>query len=396
MNLTEPQCGTDLGLIKTKAEPSEAGFELSGQKIWISSGDQDLTKEIVHLVLAREPELEEGIKGVSLFLVPSHFIQDGNFTSERNAVSCIGLEDKMGIHASPTCVMSFEKAWGVRIGEPGKGVRQMFVMMNAARLLVAGQGLAGAAAAWRESKAFALERRAGQAVGRPPVEGSVPIIKHADVRRMVLEQEAFLKAGWMALCWGGALMEETGPRKALLDLLIPVLKSTLTDKGLESALTAQQLMGGMGFVRDGKVESIVRDLRITTVYEGTNGIQALDLVGRKLMAQGGAGVRLFLEKMKTVSTDSVVQDSLNAAIEDLEAILKELMTWGITDPERVTGVMVDVQEAFGLVLLGGCLAASGDELRAQFWAQRHLGKTRLLLDRVKHSEWVKDTFKMFD
>lgn len=398
MNLTEPQCGTDLGLITTKAEETDDGWAISGQKIWISSGDQDLSDIVAHLVLAREPNLEAGIKGVSLFLVPSHLSTPEGWSDTRNAVTCIGLEEKMGIHASPTCVMAYDKAWGVRIGDPGKGVRQMFTMMNAARLLVAGQGLAGAHAAYAESLAFAKDRRAGRAIGHPPSDQKADsILVHADVRRMLLEQEAFIKAGWVALGWGAGLMEETGERKALLDLLIPILKSTLTDKGLESALTAQQLMGGMGYVTDGKVESIVRDLRITTVYEGTNGIQALDLVGRKLAAQGGAGTRLFLKHMTAVSKDTPIEPLMTDAIAALSAILAKLMEWGMKDPERVTGVMVDVQEAFGLVLMGGCLAAQSDDdpELALFWANRHLPKVDTLGKRILNSDWVKSSFSRY-
>lgn len=388
MNLTEPQCGTDLGLIQTKAVPTSDGWAISGQKIWISSGDQDMTPVIAHLVLAREPDLVEGIKGVSLFLVPSHHPTADGF-GDRNTVSCIGLEHKMGIHASPTCVMNFDKAWGVRIGEPGKGVNQMFIMMNAARLMVAGQGLAGAHAAYRESLAFAQDRKAGKDLVNPGPGKADTITVHADVRRMLLEQEAFIKAGWIALSWGAALMLEE-EKKPLLDLLIPILKATLTDKGLESALTGQQLMGGMGYVQDGKIESIVRDLRITTVYEGTNGIQALDLVGRKLPAQQGKGARHFLKLMHAVSENSVIETEMKTALQALETILATLMA-SMKNPEAITGVMTDVQEAFGLVMLGGCLAAAApqDPELATYWANRHLPKVDMLAKRVAHVDWVK-------
>jgi alkylation response protein AidB-like acyl-CoA dehydrogenase len=305
MNLTEPQCGTDLGLIRTKAEPAPDGsYAITGSKIFISAGEHDLTDNIIHLVLARTPHAPEGSKGISLFLVPKFLIDADGSLGARNAVSCGSIEEKMGIHGNATCAMNYDGATGWLIGEENKGLAAMFIMMNAARLGVGIQGLGQAEAAYQNAATYALERRQGRALTGPaePDQPADPIIVHPDVRRMLMDGKAFTE-GMRALVLWGALQVDLSHKAAteqerkdageLIGLLTPIIKGYGTDKGYETATNMQQVFGGHGYIREWGMEQFVRDARIAMIYEGTNGVQAMDLCGRKLALNGGRAIQAF-------------------------------------------------------------------------------------------------------
>src|SRR4051812_23568945 len=306
MNLTEPHCGTDLGLIKTRAEPQADGsYRITGTKIFISSGEHDLAENIVHLVLAKIAGAPDTVKGISLFIVPKFLVEEDGSLGARNAVSCGSIEEKMGIHGNSTCLLNYDGAAGWLVGEPEKGLAAMFIMMNAARLGVGLQGLAQGEVAYQNAVAYAKDRRQGRAL-RPDEreEGAKAdtIIHHPDVRRMLMEARAFNEAARALVLWGALQVDlmrraqDEGERQAaddLLGLLTPVIKGYLTDKGFEAAVNAQQIFGGHGYIREWGMEQFVRDARIAQIYEGTNGIQALDLVGRKLGKDGGRAIQAF-------------------------------------------------------------------------------------------------------
>jgi 3-(methylsulfanyl)propanoyl-CoA dehydrogenase len=311
MNLTEPEAGSDVGALRTRAAPAADGtWRLSGTKIFITYGEQDLTDNIVHLVLARVPDAPPGTRGISCFIVPK-FLPDGS----RNRVTCMSIEHKLGIHASPTCVMEYDDATGFLIGEANAGMRYMFTMMNNARLSVGLSGLAVGEVAYQQARAFAGER----VQGRPPA-GPGPIIGHPDVRRMLLTMRAtveamrgliYLNAQAIDLQRHALGEDERRASQELADLLTPVSKAWCTDMGLEVARLATQVHGGMGYIEETGVAQRERDIRIASIYEGTNGIQAMDLVGRKLPMRGGAVVRELLDRM----ADSVPVDPLREATE---------------------------------------------------------------------------------
>src|SRR3954466_15051707 len=308
MNLTEPHCGTDLGLLKTRAEPNDDGsYSITGTKIFISSGEHDLAENIIHLVLAKIAGAPDNVKGISLFVVPKFLVNDDGSLGERNAVSCGALEKKMGIHGNATCVMNYDSAKGWLVGEPEKGLAAMFIMMNAARLGVGLQGLAQGEVAYQNAASYAKERRQGRALHENERDSNAkadPILVHPDVRRMLMEARAYNEAGRALVLWGALQVDlmrrsqdeaERTQAEDLLGLITPVIKGYLTDKGLQAAIHAQQVLGGHGYVREWGMEQFVRDARITQIYEGTNGIQAMDLVGRKLPKDGGRGVRAFFD-----------------------------------------------------------------------------------------------------
>src|SRR4051812_20879573 len=308
MNLTEPHCGTDLGLLKTRAEENPDGsYSITGTKIFISSGEHDLAENIVHLVLAKRAGAPDNVKGISLFVVPKFLVNDDGSVGARNAVSCGALEKKMGIHGNATCVMNYDGATGWLVGEREKGMAGMFIMMNAARLGVGLQGLAQGEVAYQNAVAYARERRQGRALHedeRDPNAKADPILVHPDVRRMLMEARAVIEAGRALVLWGALQVdlmrrspdeEERTRADDLLGLVTPVIKGYLTDKGFKAAVEAQQVYGGHGYIREHGMEQFVRDARITQIYEGTNGIQAMDLVGRKLPKDDGRAVRSFLE-----------------------------------------------------------------------------------------------------
>lgn len=361
MCLTEPQCGTDLGLIKTRATPDADGsYRLKGTKIWITGGEQDLTENIIHLVLAKLPDAPEGVKGISLFLVPK-FLEDGT----RNPVFCGGLEHKMGIKGSATCVMNFEDAKGWLIGEPHKGLRCMFTMMNSARLMVGLQGLGIAESAYQVSLGFALERLQSRALAgaKYPEKPADPIIVQPDVRRMLLRQKVMVE-GCRALAYFTGLQLDLAhhhPDPAtredaddMLQLLTPVVKAFLTDEGFACANEGLQVLGGSGFTEDWGIEQLVRDCRITRIYEGTNGIQALDLVGRKLPMNGGRAVRSFLARVEDWLTKHP-QSKHGASVKDALATLQQATMWlvtqGMTDPEQAGAAATPYLRLFALTAL---------------------------------------------
>ncbi len=307
MNLTEPHCGTDLGLIRTKAEPQADGsYAISGTKIFISSGEHDLTDNIIHLVLAKTPGAPEGTKGISLFVVPKIMVNADGSLGERNSLSCGSIEEKMGLHGSATCVMNYDGAKGWLVGEENRGLAAMFVMMNAARLGVGIQGLGQAEVAYQNGVTYARERRQGRALTGPaePDQKADPIIVHPDVRRMLMNAKA-LTEGLRALAlWAGLLVdlahkattaEERQAADDLVGLLTPVVKGYTTDKSFQVAVDMQQVYGGHGYITEWGMEQFVRDARIPMIYEGTNGVQAMDLAGRKLPKDGGRAVQAFFK-----------------------------------------------------------------------------------------------------
>jgi len=341
MNLTEPQAGSDVGALTSRAVPNGDGsFAITGQKIYITWGEHDLTDNIVHLVLARLPDAPPGSRGVSLFLVPKNLPTADGRAGVRNAVRCIGLERKMGIHASPTCTMAYEGAVGWLVGAPNAGLAAMFTMMNAARLNVGLQGVAVAEGAYQKALDYARERRQGRAEGQTE-KGPAPIVMHADVRRMLLAMKARIQAG-RAICYATAVAADralSGPEadrafwKAREDILTPIAKAWCTDMGVEVASQGVQVHGGMGFVEDGGAAQFYRDARIAPIYEGTNGIQAIDLIGRKLSGDDGAAMAALIAEAKGVAGDCVAAgryalerlgqrlDTAIAALEDATAFL---------------------------------------------------------------------------
>jgi acyl-CoA dehydrogenase len=368
MNLTEPQCGTDLGLIRTKAVPQEDGsYKISGQKIWISAGEHDLTDNIIHLVLAKIPGGPDGVKGISLFIVPKFLVNEDGTLGARNTLSCGGLEKKMGIHGNATCVMNYDGATGFLIGEMHKGMRAMFVMMNEARLGVGLQGYAQGVVAYQNALGFARDRLQGRDVtGTKNPDGPAdPIIVHPDVRRNLLHQKSFVEGARAFVLWGAEMIDRAGLDKDqqaddMISLLTPVIKGFLTDKGFETTVLAQQTLGGSGFTREWGLEQFVRDARITMIYEGTNGIQSLDLVGRKLSHNGGKTVMAFFDMVKTFIKEneghaelkSGYLDPLKTASKDLQAAAMYFVQNGMKNPNNALSGSYDFMHLFGHVCLG--------------------------------------------
>src|SRR5436309_3525666 len=372
MNLTEPHCGTDLGLLKTRAEPQpDASYAITGTKIFISSGEHDLSENIIHLVLAKIAGAPDNVKGISLFVVPKFLVNDDGSLGERNSLSCGALEKKMGIHGNPTCVMNYDGAKGWLVGEPEKGLQAMFIMMNAARLGVGLQGLAQGEVAYQNAADYARDRRQSRALKeseREPGARADAIIVHPDVRRMLMESRAWNEGG-RALCLWGALQVDLIRRSQdeaereladdLLGLITPVIKGYLTDKGLQAAIHAQQVLGGHGYIREHGMEQFVRDARITQIYEGTNGIQAMDLVGRKLPKDGGRAVRAFFElvggdiaEAKAAGDPAGLAAALEPAFNDLQAATMWLAQNGMADPDNAGAGAYSYMDLMGLVSLG--------------------------------------------
>ena len=372
MNLTEPHCGTDLGLLKTRAEPNPDGsYSLTGTKIFISSGEHDISENIIHLVLAKIAGAPDNVKGISLFVVPKFLVNDDGSVGERNPVSCGSIEKKMGIHGNPTCVLNYDGAKGWLVGEPEKGLAAMFIMMNAARLGVGLQGLAQAEAAYQNAVAYARERRQGRAlVAGEREEGAKadPIIVHPDVRRMLMEMKSFLEGARALVLWGALQVdlsrraeseEERQEADDLVSLLTPVIKGYLTDKGFDSTVLAQQVFGGHGYIREHGVEQFVRDARIAQIYEGTNGVQALDLVGRKLGKDGGRAIQRLFQLLSTEVADASSDEELKPflgefgrAIGDLQASTKWLMDNGLANPNQAGAAAYPYMSMMGIVAVG--------------------------------------------
>jgi alkylation response protein AidB-like acyl-CoA dehydrogenase len=353
MNLTEPQAGSDVGAATTKAVPQGDGtYRITGQKIYITFGEHQLTDQIVHLVLARLPDAPPGTKGISLFVVPKYLVEDDGSLGERNDVTCISIEHKLGIHASPTCTMAYgeqgDGAVGYLVGRENEGMREMFTMMNDARLGVGQQGVAIAERAYQQAVAYAKERRQGRAPGAEPGEQS-PIIAHADVRRMLMTMKACIEAARALTFVNAAALDRAAAHpdedvrehnQKLADLYTPLSKAWGTDLGVELTSLAIQVHGGMGYVEETGVAQHYRDARIAPIYEGTNGIQAIDLVGRKLPYDGGAFVKGFVEDLRA-SADSLEGDALASIRERLVEgvdVLAEATEWVFEHREDVQDV----------------------------------------------------------
>jgi alkylation response protein AidB-like acyl-CoA dehydrogenase len=371
MNLTESQCGTDLGLLKTKAVPNGDGsYAIFGEKIFISAGEHDLAENIIHLVLARIEGAPAGVKGISLFVVPKILIEPDGSLGSSNKVTCGAIEHKMGIHANATCVMNYDGAKGWLVGEPHKGLSAMFVMMNEARLGVAVQGLAASEAAYQNAAAYAKERLQGRSLSGPkyPEKPADPIIVHPDVRRNLMTIRAFNEAARALMIWT-ALKSDIAHRSNAksevqaaadsLGLLTPVLKGVLTDIGFDNTVKAQQVLGGHGYIEEWGMEQFVRDARIAMIYEGANGIQALDLVGRKLPKDGGRAMMGFLGEVKSFIKDNEADASLapylfglKQGLADLEQATMWFMQNAIAEPENGGAGSYDYMHLFGLVALG--------------------------------------------
>jgi acyl-CoA dehydrogenase len=370
MNLTEPQCGTDLGLIKTRAAAqSDGSYAITGQKIFISSGEHDLTDNIIHLVLARIEGAPAGVKGISLFVVPKVLVREDGSLGERNGVSCGSIEHKMGIHANSTCVMNFDGAKGWLIGEANRGLNAMFVMMNEARMGVAQQGLAISEVAYQNAAAYAKERLQGRALtgARDASKAADPILVHPDVRRMLLEIRSFNEAARAAMMWAALSSDEAhrSPDAATrqsaddrLGLLTPVLKGVFTDAGFANAVKAQQVLGGHGYIAEWGMEQFVRDARINMIYEGANGIQALDLVGRKLPKDGGRAITAFFGEISAFLSankdDAALAPYLagaKAGSGQLQQATMWLMQNAMANPDNAGAGSTDYMHLFGLTLL---------------------------------------------
>jgi len=368
MNLTEPHAGTDLGIMRTRAEPQEDGsFRITGQKIFISAGEHDLAENIVHLVLAKAPGGGEGTKGVSLFIVPKYLVNADGSLGPRNALSCGKIEEKMGIHGNATCVMNYDGATGFLLGELHKGMRAMFTMMNEARLGVGLQGYAVAEAAYQAAVAYAKDRLQGRAVtgAKNPDGPADPIIHHPDIRRTLMDQKSFVEGARAFTFWGAELIDRAhreGDETAdgLISLLTPVIKGFLTDKGFETAVAAQQVFGGHGYIEEWGMSQFARDARIAMIYEGANGVQALDLVGRKLAAKGGQPMMGFFGLIKDFIKENEGEerlkadflDPLKAASKDLQGAIEVFMTKGMKDPDTALAGSTDFLHLFGHVCLG--------------------------------------------
>ena len=410
MNLTEPQCGTDLGLIRTKAVPNGDGsYAITGTKIFISAGEHDLTSNIIHLVLAKVAGAPDNVRGISLFIVPKFMVDADGTVGARNAVSCGSIEEKMGIHGNSTCVMNYDGATGFLVGEENKGLAAMFIMMNVARLGVGLQGLAIGEVAYQNAVQYAKDRRQGRALAGPadPAEKADTLFVHPDVRRMLMEARALLE-GSRALCLWGALQvdlshaaetaEERQTADDLISLLTPVIKGYVTDIGYKVATDAQQVYGGHGYIREWGMEQYVRDARIAMIYEGTNGVQAMDLVGRKLGLNGGRAVMalfgLIAADIAAAKVDPAAADlagRLEKALGELQAGSMWLMKQGMADPNHAGAAAYSYMTLMGIVTLGwmwlkmtrasGAAIAAGEgdrtfheakQVTARFFAERML------------------------
>jgi alkylation response protein AidB-like acyl-CoA dehydrogenase len=368
MNLTEPHCGTDLGLMRTKAVPQDDGtYKISGQKIFISAGEHEMSDNIIHLVLAKIPGGPEGIKGVSLFIVPKFILNEDGTPGARNGVSCGNIEEKMGIHGNSTCVMNYDDATGYLLGDAHKGMRAMFTMMNEARLGVGMQGLAQAEAAYQNAVAYAKDRLQGRDVTgvKNPDGPADPLIVHPDIRRNLMDQKSFIEGARAFLLWSSTLIDRahrSGDAEAdgLVSLLTPVIKGFLTDEGYDMTVQAQQVYGGHGYIEEWGMSQFTRDARIAMIYEGANGVQALDLVGRKLAADGGKPLMAFFDMVKSFIKDNEGNealkadflDPLKAASKDLQAAGMYFMQNGMKNPNNALSGSYDFMHLFGHVCLG--------------------------------------------
>jgi len=422
MNLTEPQCGTDLGLVRTRAVPQTDGtYKITGTKIFISAGEHDLAENIVHLVLARIDGAPEGVKGISLFVVPKILPAADGGLGARNAVSCGSIEEKMGIHGNSTCVMNFDDATGWLVAQPHRGLQAMFTMMNEARLAVGVQGLALSEVAYQNAAAYAKERLAGRALTGAKFKDKPadPIIVHPDVRRMLMTMRAFNEAARALVLWTALKSDvahrsgDAKERQAADDhmgLMTPVIKGVLTDQGFANTVLAQQVFGGHGYIAEYGMEQFVRDARIAMIYEGANGIQALDLVGRKLPKDSGRALQAFFSEVsayiKEHGNDAALapyDKPLGQALGELQQATMWFMQNALGNPENAGAGSTDYMHLFGLVALGymWCLIVEAAKAKAaaggngatermaaklatgRFFAERMLPATATHLARIK-------------
>ena len=418
MNLTEPHCGTDLGLLRTKAAPQDDGsYKISGTKIFISAGDHDLSENVIHLVLARIEGAPAGTKGISLFVVPKFVPDANNNPGDANNVSVGKIEEKMGIHGNSTCVMNFDGSQGWLVGEENKGLKAMFVMMNEARLGVAIQGLTQSEAAYQHARDYAMDRLQGRALTgvKNPDGPADPLIVHPDIRRMLLTMRSFNEAA-RAFCLYASIQSDIAHKHAdekarqladdRLSLLTPVLKGYLTDVGFDNAVMGQQVFGGHGFIEETGASQFVRDARITMIYEGANGIQALDLVGRKLMANGGRGIMALFQELGAYVEKHAADEAmapyilpLKAGAEDLQKATMWFGNNALGNPDHAGAGSVDYMHLFGVVMLGYMWAQmaeiavkNDDESRqsffdtklalAKFYMERTMPTTAMRRDRI--------------
>lgn len=421
MNLTEPHCGTDLGLLRTKAVPQADGsYKITGSKIFISAGEHGMTDNIIHLVLARIEGAPEGNKGISLFIVPKFNLDANGEAGTRNGVACGSIEEKMGIHGNSTCVMNYDDATGFLIGGENKGLRAMFTMMNEARLGVALQGLSIAETAYQNAADYARDRLQGRALtgAKYPDKKADPIIVHPDIRRTLMTIRAFNEAG-RALLLSTSLQSDIAHHSAdeaarqLADdhvgLLTPVLKGVLTDKGFDHAVMAQQVFGGHGYIEENGMSQYVRDARITMIYEGANGIQALDLVGRKLPANGGRALMAYFKEIGDFCEENRADEALSfytkhlkKGLNDLQGASMWLMQNAMANPDNAGAASTDYMHLFGLVAFGYMWAkmvkaaqaklnaGDGDKayyeaklVTARFYMERIMPETQLRLARIQ-------------
>jgi acyl-CoA dehydrogenase len=422
MNLTEPHCGTDLGLLRTKAVPQPDGsYKITGTKIFISAGEHDLADNIIHLVLARIEGAPAGTKGISLFIVPKFLINADGSVGARNGVACGSLEEKMGIHGNSTCVMNFDGATGWLIGEANRGLNAMFVMMNEARLGVGVQGLAQSEVAYQNAAIYARERLQGRSISgvKAPDKAADPIVVHPDVRRSLMTMKAFNEAARALVMWTALqadLSHRSDDEKTRqtaddhMGLLTPVIKGVITDQGFANTVAAQQIYGGHGYIAEHGMEQFVRDARIAMIYEGANGIQALDLVGRKLGKDGGRAVMAFFNEVQSYIKEHAGEDDLKTYVGPLADALGHLQQatmWFMqnarANPDNAGAGSTDYMHLFGLVALGymwcrmaeaaqGKLKAGADGaaprlnaklVTGRFFMERMLPETAAHLARIK-------------
>ncbi|MBX8485988.1 acyl-CoA dehydrogenase C-terminal domain-containing protein [Pseudomonas cichorii] len=403
MCLTEAHAGTDLGIIRTKAIPqADNSYKITGSKVFITGGEHDLTENIIHLVLAKLPDAPAGPKGISLFLVPKFMVNADGSLGERNTVSCGSIEHKMGIQASATCVMNFDDAVGYLIGEPNKGLAAMFTMMNYERLGVGIQGLASGVRSYQNAVEYARDRLQSRAPtgAQNKDKAADPIIVHPDVRRMLLTMKAFNEGGrafssYVALQLDIAKFSEDDAARQRADdlvaLLTPVAKAFLTDIGLETTVHGQQVFGGHGYIREWGQEQLVRDVRITQIYEGTNGIQALDLVGRKIVGSNGAFYQLFADEVQAFisESDSSLAEftkPLGAALDMLNELTRWVLDRARSNPNEIGAASVEYLHLFGYTAYAYmwarmAKAALGKEGQEEFYASK-LGTARFYFARL--------------
>ena len=420
MNLTEPHCGTDLGLLRTKAvKQADGSYKISGTKIFISAGEHDLSDNIIHLVLARIEGAPAGTKGISLFVVPKFMVKDDGSVGERNGVSCGSLEEKMGIHGNSTCVMNYDNATGWLVGEENRGLNAMFVMMNEARLGVGIQGLALSEVAYQNAVVYAKERLQGRAItgAKFPDKPADPIIVHPDVRRTLMTMRAFNEAARALVMWAGLksdVAHRSGDAKErqaaddALGLMTPVIKGVMTDVGFANTVSAQQMYGGHGYIAEHGMEQFVRDARIAMIYEGANGVQAMDLVGRKIGKDGGRALMAFLGEVGAYVKDKSADETMKPLVTALgqgAGHLQQASMWfmqnAMAKPDNAGAGATDYLHLFGLVALGymwcqiadaasAKLKNGGDAARfnaklvtARFFMERIMPETATRLARIQ-------------